>query len=562
MQRRDWALYGALALARVVVAFTSQSIIHPDEHFQNAEISASLFFDYSPDGDGPHRTWEWLGDSPGRCIAPVLGTTGRAFQLLRWLGISSPDATTLFASERAVMLLLSFSLDLVVARLSRQPRLPLLLLASSPVAFSFLLRTFSNPLETLFLAALYLEYADLKSSRLAIQLGALGAVLAAGIFTRSTFAAFVLPVLLFLAWRVGRHKSDGSATSFSLARLILRGLPLPIGFLITSVLLAAFDTAFFRLGSTSVRDALAMLADPHSLIWTPINLLRYNASTDNLAQHGLHPLWLHAVVNMPMLHGAGLAIVASAAWAVLRRGAPKEKDETERQRPLIYLATVLVSLPLVSLLPHQEPRYILPFIVPIVLLAPYAPMFQSGTRRAARSRKVFWALWLTHTAVLTVVFGYLHQGGVLPAIFALNRELRDPATRLGGASDVDVVFWRTFMPPRHLLLPIPQANQSVPAVRVTDLAGAPPSTLLDTLATTAALSSDRDGRRIAVLAAPAYAIDALGLTCLPAGGATPKCLELLDPERRSYGVQVDMDRLGDLRSASWATAGVGVWVLE
>lgn len=102
----------------------------------------------------------------------------------------------------------------------------------------------------------------------------------------------------------------------------------------------------------------------------------------------------------------------------------------------------------------------------------------------------------------------------------------------------------------------------MPAVRVNDLAGAPPSTLLDTLTTTAALSSDRDGRRVAVLAAPAYAIDALGLTCLPARGATPKCLELLDPERRSYGVQVDMDRLGGLRSASWATAGVGVWVLE
>lgn len=101
----------------------------------------------------------------------------------------------------------------MVARLSRQPRLPLLLLASSPVAFSFLLRTFSNPLETLFLAALYLEYSDLKSSRQAMQLGALGAVLAAGIFTRSTFAAFALPILLFLAWRVATHKPDGSATS-------------------------------------------------------------------------------------------------------------------------------------------------------------------------------------------------------------------------------------------------------------------------------------------------------------------------------------------------------------
>lgn len=285
---------------------------------------------------------------------------------------------------------------------------------------------------------------------------------------------------------------------FSLARLILRGLPLPIGFLITSVLLAAFDTAFFRLGSTSVRDALAMLADPHSLIWTPINLLRYNASTDNLAQHGLHPLWLHAVVNMPMLHGAGLAIVASAAWAVLRRGAPKEKDETERQRPLsAYFLRSPWSQPLTSplcSLPRHCPRLspaCLPPSAPRAALhpplhrphrpsrAPRADVsvghaqggaFAQGFLGASSARFLVHppecadsivmpqALWLMHTAVLTVVFGYLHQGGVIPAIFALNRELRDPATRLGGANDVDVVFWRTFMPPRHLLLPIPQGS--------------------------------------------------------------------------------------------------------
>lgn len=60
------------------------------------------------------------------------------------------------------------------------------------------------------------------------------------------------------------------------------------------------------------------------------------------------------------------------------------------------------------------------------------------------------ALWLTHSILFTVLFGYLHQGGLLPALFALNGQLHDPST---ATRNVDIVLWRTFMPPRHLLLP-------------------------------------------------------------------------------------------------------------
>ena len=39
------------------------------------------------------------------------------------------------------------------------------------------------------------------------------------------------------------------------------------------------------------------------LVLTPWNSLIYNMNPANLAHHGMHPLWLHILVNMPLLFG-------------------------------------------------------------------------------------------------------------------------------------------------------------------------------------------------------------------------------------------------------------------
>jgi len=150
----------------------------------------------------------------------------------------------------------------------------------------------------------------------------------------------------------------------------------------------------------------------------------------------------------------------------------------------VHLSSFIVPLIALSLLPHQEPRFLVPLLVPLALLAPHTSLFRSGTRRAARVRRIIWVrttfpssscragaladsplsqvLWLAHSLIFTVVFGYLHQGGLVPATLALNVELRDSSTRLGAAHEVQTVFWRTFMPPRHLLLPLaPGASLSL-----------------------------------------------------------------------------------------------------
>jgi len=129
-RRRALAAYTALALLRVLVAFTSPSFIHPDEHFQNPEVAASLSFTYAATGDPPLRTWEWRPPSPCRSLVPVVASTGLAFELLKlFVGSSEhtsfllrthrshreltrhradPSAAALLAAERAIMLVFSF----------------------------------------------------------------------------------------------------------------------------------------------------------------------------------------------------------------------------------------------------------------------------------------------------------------------------------------------------------------------------------------------------------------------------------------------------------------------
>lgn len=126
--RRYARLYGVLALLRILIAFTSTSAIHPDEHFQNPEIAASTVFEYSRLDGGLLRTWEWEGPNPCRSIVPVLGSTGWTFALsklamgdsqsIRWRTCAAagtnvaicaePTGYALFLAQRLAMLLFSF----------------------------------------------------------------------------------------------------------------------------------------------------------------------------------------------------------------------------------------------------------------------------------------------------------------------------------------------------------------------------------------------------------------------------------------------------------------------
>jgi phosphatidylinositol glycan class Z len=53
---------------------------------------------------------------------------------------------------------------------------------------------------------------------------------------------------------------------------------------------------------------------------------------------------------------------------------------------------------------------------------------------------------------MAVFFGLLHQGGTIPAMLDVHRQLSHLASAQGSTA-VQLLFWRSFMPPRHLILP-------------------------------------------------------------------------------------------------------------
>jgi hypothetical protein len=87
------------------------------------------------------------------------------------------------------------------------------------------------------------------------------------------------------------------------------------------------------------------------------------------------------------------------------------------------VATIIVPLALLSLMPHQELRFLLPMMLPLTLL--YAPSLE-GT-----AMLLVWGLW---HALFAAFFSLTHQAAVVPAIAALQDMSMPTATRGAGGA--------------------------------------------------------------------------------------------------------------------------------
>ena len=67
-------------------------------------------------------------------------------------------------------------------------------------------------------------------------------------------------------------------------------------------------------------------------------------------------------------------------------------------------------------------------------------------------------VWIVSNLLLALLFGVLHQGGVVPSLFRVHDMIYSATT-----PTVDqrfyVLYWKTYMPPRHLLA-IPKTGAS------------------------------------------------------------------------------------------------------
>ena len=141
-----------------------------------------------------------------------------------------------------------------------------------------------------------------------------------------------------------------------------------------------------------------------------------------------------------------VAVVSDVLGAVAA-GVSRRRGSARHPRPLLAAAT-LVPLAALSLAPHQEPRFLLPLVLPLTLL--HGPtLLAFGRRRAA----ALVACWLVYHLALTTFFSAAHQAGVVRALAHLKPwpPSQQATTRPRARSAAQIIFYRTYMPPRALL---------------------------------------------------------------------------------------------------------------
>ena len=354
----------ALAL-RLYIALFSTAYIHPDEYFQSTEVVAGDLL-----GIETVRTWEFNPQQPCRSMASVKLFGLPLILLVKAYEVKglAPSARTIFYTQRltafAISLIVDASLYLLVAsngriedqRASRRSaRRAAILFASSGSTLTFLVRPFSNGVETTLLAVSLVCVNELrhtadglatkpvdraywKSSSSVSTL--LGLFLALGFFSRFTFAVFAMPLGLNYLYVVWFLSSTGSSERSSLILRCIETVSISantiLGFLICSVAHVVYDTAYFRGHITLSSDlysqgAILLTALRSGPIIAPLNALRYNLQQDNLAEHGIHPRWLHFVVNAPMILGLAVWIpcLHLAYRALLEQPADRIADPAE-----------------------------------------------------------------------------------------------------------------------------------------------------------------------------------------------------------------------------------------
>lgn len=425
-----------------------------------------------------------------------------------------------------------------------------LLFASNGATLAFLIRPFSNGVETALLAvslavviALQRQSVGAGERQWHLLSAALGGLFAFGIFARFTFAIFALPAGVFFL-----HTCWTRATAANRILGLLRlSSGAVLGFLMTAAAHIAYDTFYYQSRLAAISGSLSA---PSRLVITPWNALQYNLSPDNLSEHGVHPRWLHIVVNAPLILGVPVWISCLVLLYKCMKtfgSPPPEKLQAPllgSSIELLHLATLFLPLVLLSIQPHQEARFLLPLLIPSISLLPLIP--PTTTKRLA----LFTSFHLLQALGLALFFGVAHQAGIVPALLRINEEVLHfsgaaPFTSatlqalalqgagegsgdglwlgelltassgtataagvgmgMGGASTLVVHVWRSFMPPRHLLLPAVGRGHDtalLPRVTLIDHGSQDAQQLLLSLSRT-------DEQQQHLLLAPTWALDTL-----------------------------------------------------
>lgn len=281
----------------------------------------------------------------------------------------------------------------------------------------------------------------------------IGVVMSIGMFIRPTFAAFSVGPIL---WLVGTALMSGDGV---VSYLFL----MSFGALVPSILMVLVDTAYYS--DMTVVDILSRFRQCvitsgnvakcweeyfSMFIVTPWNFLKYNSDPDNLSAHGHHPYYTHLLINIPLLLGPAVVLILVELYRFCMR-----RSTSYNSTLLCFLTPPILIL---SLFPHQEPRFLLPLLPLGVILC------VSSINRIGH-RNVFLFLWCVFNLMGLLFYGFLHQGGVIPLLSYIEKNLNNPSPLF--TNEDTFFFFHTYMPPRSLLLSHTSVEQLV------DLQGSP-----------------------------------------------------------------------------------------
>ena len=399
--------------------------------------------------------WEFTSLQPVRSWTQVLLTSYPPLYFLKVLSnISSEFEITsknILLFQRSYMCLISFIVDFCVYKhfssknenyLIKKTSFIMMVLASSSIMTVFSCRPFTNTLELLIFSLLFLPFFKLKNLSSIVFYSFISVL---GTFIRPTFLIYSL--FLYIQ-RFFIPKKFLNKILFAMKHLLFSS------FFITFFIL--FDSYFFNflkplkivsyLHDNGIKSFLS-----HNITITPLNFILYNSENQNLAKHGIHSRLTHSLVNVFILFSS----LILTAYYNLFNSILNFNIFAQASRILSWL----VPLILLSVFPHQEPRFLIPLIIPLVIS--YA--------RTMKKNKLLVYIWVTANTFSLIFYGFIHQGGLIKAMLHM-------ADDTPSHTSLNIIFWRSYMPPQHLILPskLPHCQEDGCMMKIItrDLAGA------------------------------------------------------------------------------------------
>jgi len=459
-----------LALLRIGICFWPQTgYLHPDEFFQSTDITAGKYFDSKI-----LPSWEFKTEQPIRCMLIPNVLNYLAFSSATLLS-KEPSAYTLLVAPRLAYTLLSFVVDLCLYKLCQYYSsrglwyLPVsVIFQTSFVCVGCLTRTLSNTPEVVIFALLLVVVCQtirprfrilfvtptrstpanerVKGSTQLLSSISVGILITIGLFNRPTFPCFALIPGVYWAFESLRRNSND--LKLTVQRVMI---PLAISSAVTALCISAYDTAYYK-GYSTLKYLFDCLIESRFMdfyiglrstwVVTPYNFVAYNTNVSNLSKYGIHLPYTHMLVNVPLAFNI-LGLMFYGRLISLLDGSIHRFIFSTHRFSTLMLSSTLASMILLSFIPHQEFRFLLPLIVPLTYV--FAFNIYTSNRLTA--------VWLLINFTLLYFYSSVHQAGVTRACLDLDPLLKPHSSganiQSSQQSMVTVVAFRCYSVPSY-----------------------------------------------------------------------------------------------------------------